>query len=112
MGGFFYKSLEIAPEKDLSFILRTYGEYVLDYDTELGMAMLREGYQAFEDERYWKLYCAAYPLMTSETFQKFSDFKKMQKSPAVHHTKDQILGKVEGILGKFNFRNETDLATM
>jgi hypothetical protein len=73
------------------------------------MAMLREGYQAFEDERYWKLYCATYPLMTSETFQKFSDFKKMQKSPVVHHSKDQILGNVGKILGNFQFKNETNL---
>jgi hypothetical protein len=67
---------------------------------------LREGYKAYRDERYWQLYVQVYPEMTQETFISFEEFKKSLTSPVKHHTKGQILKKVEGILDRIDFKKQ------
>lgn len=104
MGRFFYKCFEADAERDLSFLVKTYGFQALDLDFETGMVLLGEGYKACRDERFWQLYCAVFPNMTSDNFQTFEDFKKALTAPAETKSREEILENVEGILDKFNWK--------
>lgn len=69
------------------------------------MSLLRAGYKAYRDERYWQLYCATYPYMSAETFQTFEQFKLyLTGSGQKSSTKEQILGKVEGMLNTMTWK--------
>lgn len=105
MGRFFYKCLEIDAERDLSFIVKTYGFQVLDLDFETGMAILNEGYKMYRDERLWQLYCIVFPNMSNENFMTFEDFKKnITGGPARSTSKVKVLEKVEGILNSIKWK--------
>ena len=89
---FFYKCLETAPEKDLSFYIKNYGIEALTLGIEDGAALLKEAYRQYRDERYWSLYCQLYPKMTEETFMTFEDFKgSQQKTKQPKRTAAEIL---------------------
>lgn len=103
MEGFFYESRALGDRrtKVLEFVYRTYpsAERILRMNWREGLELVSEGIKESQRREFWLMYCSAYPHMTQDNFQTFTDwYGQIEQPKETKMTKDEIMSKVESIL--------------